>query len=118
MRLPDFMDPTRARSAAFGLAVLTISGAALGALWLAADHAPHRPAVHVGSTPDCRTDGDRTCGSNVTWQEPGTYPAPDGGTYLVYEVSPYSACLAAANIPGPSGFAGEVCEPLAPTLTP
>lgn len=63
---------------------------------------------------DCRVQGNRTCGSDVTWQAAGTYPAPDGGTYTVVEVSPYEACLSAAGVPGPSGFATEVCEPLAP----
>lgn len=28
--------------------------------------------------------------------------------------SPYEACMLAANDPGPSGFAGEVCAPLSP----
>ncbi len=29
-------------------------------------------------------------------------------------VPPYDTCIEAANTPGPSGFATEVCEPLMP----
>ena len=28
--------------------------------------------------------------------------------------TPYETCIAAANTPGPAGYATEVCEPLAP----
>lgn len=63
---------------------------------------------------DCRVQGNRVCGSAVTGQQPGTYAAPDGGTYAVVLVPPYDACLAAAGVSGPSGFDKGVCEPLAP----
>jgi len=32
--------------------------------------------------------------------------------------TPFQTCLAAADTPGPSGFASEVCEPLAPGYRP
>lgn len=103
---------------------LNITAASLGVTWLVLaaivwrSDAPTRPDVRRTAASDdeygfdCRIAGNRTCGSDVTWQAPGVYPAPDGGTYTVVLVTPYMACLAAGNIPGPSGFAAKVCEPL------
>lgn len=114
MRLPDFMVPSRADTPAFGM-VLLASAALLGVF--AASGNNDAPRVHPAASDDeygwdCRVQGDRTCGSDVTWQDPGTYPAPDGGTYRVVLVTPYTACLQAAGIPGPSGFDPGVCEQL------
>lgn len=116
MRLPDFMsEPLGATVAVAG--IMAVSAVVLGALWFGADTKPVTVHRDDRLAFDCKTRPPRVCGSDVAWQRPGVYPAPDGGTYTVTLITPYMACLRAANIPGPSGFAGEVCEPLSPAYT-